>query len=248
MTKQHKSFKTKLAAFIPHYIPNLWVAGVMGLLGMLKKTSKKQVAQNLEQNEKILTGKPSFYKEGEFIENQPFWGEVRFGKEYTMAYGGCEIFAVHNALLALGEEITAQELARLISQFERKGAAWAGKLGIAPMAAYHFFRKRGYQVSVTRSRKEKEWYPFEKCDTIIVTAYNDGRDIFRRIHTVNISKDAKGDFYIHNGFVSRRDGKGELVYMQHGPFKSLTEALQNLAKGKAALICMIGIVKEATYE
>ncbi len=236
--------KSKLAAFIPRYVPNRLVAGAMGFLGILWKTSKKQVALNRQHNKEILTGKPDFYEEGAFIENQAFWGDVQFGSKYTMAYGGCEIFAVHNALLALGEPVDSERLAELISQFERRGAVLAGKFGIAPMAAYHYFRKQGYQVCVTRSRKKEVWNTFEEeYDTMIVTAYNDGGDIFRRIHTVNISKDIQGHFSVHNGFVSRRNTKGEVEYISHGPFETLAQAVQNLAKGKAALICMIGIKK-----
>lgn len=253
MAERKTTWKKRLGAFIPRFVPNIILASVWGLLGVLKGTSGKRVAENRSHNHTLLVeqaetpGIRSFFTPGTFIENQRHWKEVKFGGKYTMSYGGCEIFAVYNALLSLGEEMTGQRLVELISFFERRGAVWAGSLGVAPGAAWKYFKKQKYGVSFTWSRKESVIQKLgESSDTIIVTAYNDGRDIFQCIHTVNISKDAAGKYYAHNDFYSRRNAKGEQEFVSHGPYETLWEAITHLSGGTAAPICVIGICKKGS--
>ena len=246
-----KSWKAWFGRFVPKYIPNSLVAGAMGLLSVLHRTSKKQSEANRVHNQEVLVEQVDtpqtkrFFKPGTFIENQRQWADVRFGSAFTMAYGGCEIFAVYNALVALGRELTGADLAELIGQFERKGAVWAGRLGVAPMAAYKYFRKQGYRVQRLSCRKEKKINALgEQYDTIIVTAYNNGNDIFGRIHTVNISKDEEGRFWGHNCYKQYWPEKGGPVFVSDGPHATLWEAIHSMGGGKAEPICVIGIGKE----
>ena len=44
-----KTGKDRLAALVPRYIPNRLVAGVMGLLQMMRKTSKEKVEEMAER-------------------------------------------------------------------------------------------------------------------------------------------------------------------------------------------------------
>lgn len=255
MAEKKTTWKKRLGAFVPRFVPNCILSSVMGFLGVLKGTSGKQVTENRNHNQKLLVEQgesPStrkFFVPGTFIENQRHWKEVKFGGKYTMSYGGCEIFAVYNALLSLGEEMTGQNMVELISYFERRGAVWAGSLGIAPRAARKYFKKRKYEVTFSWSRKEETIQKLgEKSDTLIVTAYNDGRDIFQCIHTVNISKDGEGKFHVHNDFYSRKNARGEVEFVSHGPYGSLWEAVTHLSGGTGVPICITGISKRVENE
>lgn len=246
-----KTWKDRLAALVPRYIPNRLVAGVMGLLQIMRKTSKDKVKENCIQNRSILEEQANvaeskvFFRPSVFIENQRKWGKVCFGKGYTMAYGGCEIIAVYNALLSLGKELSAGELAELISRFERKGAVWGGMWGVTPQSLKPYFKKLGYVVKKTWSRKEK---PINRLgaesNTLIVTSYNNRDNVFDGIHTVNISKDEAGKFHVHNDYRYYRDAKGSHIYVSHGPYDTLYEAVTKLSGGTAASLCVMGVRKD----
>lgn len=190
--------KERLGAFIPKHVSNQLVAGVMWLLSMLNKTGRKQTEANRIHNEKVLVKNAdssetrSFFVPGTFIENQKHWRSVRFGSRYTMAYGGCGIFAVYNALIAMGQQLNGKDMVELISEFERKGAVWAGRLGVAPGALYRYFRKRGYAACMITDRDKAKLNALgEEYDTFIVTVYNDTENIFRYIHNVSITRDER---------------------------------------------------------
>ena len=248
MAEQKKSkIKTFIGEWIPQSIPNGLVAGVMGFLSLFK-TTRRKVKENRAHNEKLLVERvdsaetKGFFTPGEYIENQAQWGQVRFGRKYTMAYGGCEIFAVYNAFVALGEEPDGRALSELISKFERRGAVLAGYLGSAPKAAYHYFRELGYQVKMVTCRDEEAINELGKeYQTIIATVYNDGHDIFRMIHTVNISKDEKGQYHGHNCYKRGRNAKGEMTYVSHSPHATLWEALKVMSGGTAEVLLVMGV-------
>lgn len=246
-----KTWKKRLAVFVPRYIPNRLVAGVIGLLQILQRTSKAKVEENYIENSKLLEeqsvmqGGVPFFRPGAFIENQRLWRKVNFGREYTMSYGGCEIIAVHNALLSLGKRLSAKEMAELISHFERHGAVRGGLWGVAPQAVKPYFKRKGYRVKRIWSRKEKTINRMgEESDTLIVFTYNNRQDIFDGMHTVNISKDEEGKFHAHNDYRTGPDGQGRIVFVSHGPYDTLAEAVSNLSEGTAALICVIGVRKK----
>lgn len=246
-----KTWKKRLAVFVPRYIPNLLVAGVIGFMQMVQRTSKEKVEQNFIENSKLLEEQSSlqggvpFFRPGAYIENQRLWRKVKFGRDYTMSYGGCEIMAVYNALLSLGKELSAKEMAELISHFERRGAVRGGLWGVAPQAVKPYFKRKGYHVKKTWSRREKTINRIgEESDTVIVFSYNNGQDIFDGMHTVNISKDGEGKFHVHNDYRTGPDGQGRIVFVSHGPYDTLAEAVTNLSEGTAAIICVIGIRKK----
>jgi len=240
-------FKKIFGEFVPQWMPNSWVSGIMGLLSGVK-TSKKQVEENKAHNYELLVDKEysketrQFFTSGDYIENQAQWGKVRFGKKYTMAYGGCEVFAVYNALVAMEQEPNGMALADLISRFERKGAVLGGYFGSAPMAAYHYFKELGCQVKVVNRRDEEAVNALgEEYQTVIATVYNDGHDVFRMIHTVNISKDAHGYYHGHNCYKRGKNAKGETVYVSHGPHRTLWDAITAMSGGTAELLLVMGI-------
>ena len=117
-----------------------------------------------------------------FIENQSEWERVQFGVS-TKDYSGCEIMAVYNALLDLGNEMTAQSMAEMNSEFERKGAATSGKWGCAPRAIYKYLVCWGYRVTMTTCSDTDTINAIgENSDSVIITAYNDRNDIRKMIH------------------------------------------------------------------
>ncbi|MBQ9142447.1 MAG: hypothetical protein IJX63_11775 [Lachnospiraceae bacterium] len=247
MTEKKSRMKTAVGEWVPQYIPNRMVSGIMGFLSLFK-TAKRKVKENRENNYHLLVEKEysketrQFFTPGAYIENQAQWGKVCFGKKYTMAYGGCEIFAVYNALVALEQEPDGRALMDLISKFERKGAVLAGYLGSAPKAAYHYFRELGYQVKVVTRRDEAAINQLgEEYETVIATVYNDGHDIFRMIHTVNISKDEQGCYHGHNCYKRGKNAKGEMTYVSHGPHRTLWDAVSAMSGGTAEVLLVMGI-------
>lgn len=250
-------WRMALGAFVPRHIPNRVVCGVMGLLSVLHRTSKRKREENRGVNLQIcgldtktnLTAEAGLsastesicFTPGKYVENQPQWKDVRFGKRSDMAYSGCEILAVYNALLSLGECLSALELVELISTFEGKGAVWAGQLGTAPGAICKYFRKRGYKTEIRYWRDESTVNELgEEYDTIIVMFYNDAHDIFKMIHTVNISKDKEGKYWVHNCY--KRQG---IKFFADGSYESLWNAIHNRDFRERAVLCTIGIRKNS---
>lgn len=249
---QNKTWKNRLAAFVPRYIPNRLVAGVMGLLRMLQKTSKEKVAENCLQNSRVLEEQMNasldavFFRAGAFIENQRLWKQVSFGQKYTMSYGGCEIIAVYNALLNLGKKLSGTQFAELISRFERKGAVWGGLWGVTPQSVPPYFRRLGYRVKKTWSRKEKAINRLgEESDTLIVTVYNNKQNLLDGMHTVNISKDEAEKFHVHNDYRTGFDSQGRTVFVSHGPYDTLYEAVTKLSGGTAVPLCVMGVKRNS---
>ena len=256
-TEKNRKWRSVLGAFVPQYVPNRIVCSVMSLLSFLHKTSKKKREENLAYNVQKLETKviPGLDMEagvsaevggicftpGKYVENQPQWKDIYFGKRSNMAYSGCEILAVYNGLLSLGECVNGDELSELISIFERKGAVWAGLLGTAPRAIRKYFEKRGYAVSLCYARRQDVVNALgETSDTVLAMVYNDGQDIFKMIHTVNISKEkVTGKYVAHNCYKLNAQHQ----YISDGPFDSLWEAVHRMGQGKSEIVCVMGISK-----
>ncbi|MBQ7774678.1 MAG: hypothetical protein IJ379_02065 [Lachnospiraceae bacterium] len=231
-------------AWIPKHVSNRLVSKVMNLLGRIHRTREDKIMENSEHNREILVKQADspetkrFFTANTYIENQRQWDRIRFGSKYHMAYGGCEIFATYNALLALGEQVSGQDLIELIQWYERNGAVWAGKFGGAPEAAYDYFCSEGYDVKMLFCRDENQVNALgEESDAIIVTVYNNKDDIMSRIHTVCITKDEEGHYWGHNCYKLLNSSK----FVSDGPYADLWETIHNMGKSKSALLCAIGI-------
>ena len=137
------SFLTAGSYAITH-IPNCCMAKILSLFTIIK-ASRKRINENLSANETVLAAtaieKSGFFQPAHFIENQNEWESVRFGLS-TMKYSGCEIMAVYNALLDLGNRMNSQDMAELISKFERKGAELSGRWGCSPKSICKYFIRR----------------------------------------------------------------------------------------------------------
>ena len=237
------SFLTAGSYAITH-IPNCCMAKILSLFTIVK-ASRKRIIENQSANENILAAtaieKSSFFNPAHFIENQNEWESVRFGLS-TMKYSGCEIMAVYNAMLDLGNRMNAQDMAELISEFEKKGAELSGRWGCSPKSICKYFIRQGYRVTMTTSTKSNIINSIgENNDSVIITAYNDENDIRKMIHTISVTKDSNGNYTLHNAY--KRINGQYTAFSGISPIKNLCEAIGAMSQGQAAPICVIGISK-----
>lgn len=226
------------------HIPNCCMVSILSLFTLVR-ISRKQITANREANEKILTAASAqvfgFFSPSSFIENQNEWESVRFGLS-TMKYSGCEIMAVYNALVDLGNRMTARDMAELISIFEKKGSELRGKWGCSPKSICRYFARLGYRVTMTTHTNQNAINAIgENSDSIIITAYNDRNDIRKMIHTVSVTKDDSGNYTLHNAY--KRISGRYAAYSGNSPIKSLWDVIGAISQGQAAPICIIGINK-----
>lgn len=175
------------------------------------------------------------YVPGEYIENQKQWVNIYFG-ESQMSGVGCEIMATHNALKSLGEDMTAEKMAALISGYEEEGAVFQGAWGVAPTAIYSYFSDRGYDVGMTDSLLMEDINAFgEEYDTVIISFFNDQDNVCGQIHTVNVSKE-DGKYYSHNA-----NWVDNERYVQSAPYDSLWDIVIDIAGRDAKPVSVIGI-------
>lgn len=233
---KEKKFQRWIRSLIPHYASNRQVLGFLHLSTWIKFSPKFILAHHSENLKKLLAASQAgaqgaFYQPHTYIENQSEWRDIEFG--FTdMAYAGCEIMAVYNARLSLGEEMTAREMADLIRVFERHGAVLGGIFGTAPTAVYKYFRGNGYTVEMTTDTLEEEVNALgDRYGTAIITFFNNRDDIKAQAHMVNVSKE-QGGYVCHN---ARLDGRGGNIC------GSLAEVVRRVSNGKAKLIGVIGI-------
>lgn len=191
---------------------------------------------NLDMLIKESQKKDGIYATGEYIENQFYWKDIKFGIS-DMSYSGCEIMATYNALKALGEPVSEQTVVDLIAMYEADGAVFGGKFGTSPYAVEDYFRDQGYDVMTTASQDTAEINKIgEYCDTVIVNAYNNKNDITDMIHTVSITKDEEGTYSVHNGY--HKDRKNN--YVVNGGYGTLQEAIDAISTDPSS-IDVIGI-------
>lgn len=230
------------------HIPNRCMIRILSLFTLIKIPGK-QISENLDANKKLLAasaGKNGFFIPGHFIENQNEWESIRFGQS-TMKYSGCEIMAVYNALLDLGNRMTAENMAELINEFEKKGAELFGKWGCSPKSIYRYFIRQGYRVTIIIDTDPNVINAVGKdSDSIIITAYNDRNDIRKMIHTVSVTKDGGGNYTLHNAY-KRIDGR-YAAYSGNNSIKNLHGVIGAMSQGQAAPICVIGISRPKDHK
>lgn len=201
------------------------------------------IAHNYAENMKQLRNTAIFDPAG-FIENQAQWGAVRFGsgKNHSMRYSGCEIIATFNALKALGEKADACRMAELIRHYETDGAMRNGEFGVSPGAIRDFCSEKKWKVRVTDAKSREQLDAFGAgSDVLIVTAYNDRRNIMAQVHTVCVTKNESGRYIVHNAYCW--NGK-RYVAKDNGQkgYAGLFEAIAAIHE-EAAPISVIGLKK-----
>ena len=235
-----KRIEEKVKGFIPQKINNNTFLTVFNILANLSDIPEAIIEQNAVDNAAFLADADSPLSERGFIENQSEWAQIKFGigKNANMAYAGCGIIATYNALYALKEEVSAQTMVELISYYERDGAVLGGAFGVAPNAITEYFTEKGYNVEETSDRESDAVNRIgEEYETVIVTVYNDEKDITQQVHTVSITKETNGTFTVHN--VSGINNKGEDI--TNDSYETLQEAIENISDQKPLVINVIGI-------
>jgi len=217
-----KNFKEKMAAWIPEHISPKLIVGLYFLFDLLCTVRLKQRESNYNHNIELLRGEESPLGQG-YIENQNDWANVFFGKT-TMAFAGCEVLAVYNALLALGKDGGSDLIARLISDFERKGAAFQGWIGTSPLAIKKYLNKLGIQTRLVWDEDK-----LSDSSVAIATIYNDRKDLYSQIHTIAFTKERDG-YVAHNAMNGSTESK------------SLKEAISVVSEDPK-LICAIEILQ-----
>lgn len=229
MQKLIEKIKAAIYALIPGKVSNKMVISVMEYLRKLQKRSKKDFTFHLHKNECAFEEhKDCIERNGGFVEDQKAYTDMWFGS-CTMKFSGCEIIAAYNALAnLLGKQLFS--LAELIAEFEKDGMMLTGKFGTAPRAIRDFFDRHGFSTNFTVEEKEFDELG-EKSDSLILTLYNDRRDIRKEVHTVNVSKE-NGVYLAHNVY-----GNGMVV----GPAASVRELIEQINEGKAKGLSLLGI-------
>lgn len=227
---ENNKVKEWFKAFIPSKISNKVVLGFYELLRKMQKMSKKDYSGRVKANREAMDlHLDTLYKNHGFVEDQNSYGNLSFGKA-TMKFSGCEIFATFNALNALKDN-RGIKLPDLINAFERDGMVLSGKFGTAPKAMRDYLNGLGYRTEISHKADDFDRLGRDN-DTLILTMYNDRRDIMKEIHTVNISKDDSGSFIAHNVYCN-----GKIV----GPCSTVTELIGQMNGGRAKGISLIGI-------
>jgi ATP-binding cassette subfamily B protein len=243
-----KVFKTKhtdasrgkiIYSFIPQHISNKMVLHFFDALWKASHIfmSRKKIEYNFNHNRDELQ-KMNVAKQA-YIEKQAQWKNVAFGsgKKSDMAYSGCEIIAVYNALLALKANISQNTMPELISYFERNGAVLLGTFGTSPRALYRYFYRNHYDAVIDDTTENDRINAIgEKYDVFLASFYNDKYNINNMIHTVCITKDMSGKYTAHNAYT--RDINGGFTHTAE--YDTLAEMINSLGSNPK-VICTIGI-------
>ncbi|MCR5770315.1 MAG: hypothetical protein K6G87_03660 [Butyrivibrio sp.] len=235
-----------LKGFHPQNVSNDTVIAIIDMFTKKGSISQSTIDEHKKDNVEEID---MVYVSGEYIENQEYWGAIKYG-DYNMAYNGCGIIAIINAYHSLGIDLTDEEVAELIAEFEYYGCVNNGAWGTSVMAIADYYREyTEYEVRCTTSADSDDLEIIDKnSDTFIVEVYNDGNSIYGGMHFVNIEKikDENGDvkYIVHNADCyeddngnGHKDKKEALV-----EFDSLKEAIENVgSKDNSEYIMVIGL-------
>lgn len=242
-----------LRSFIPQKMPDRLVLIFLRFLSVFSFIGLKTIRQHYEENKRILSTADFFMRQNTFIEDQALWGKVKFGtgKHGNMAYSGCEVIAVFNALIAIkrqnhvqiNEGIRADMMCGLIEAFERRGVVRRGEFGVAPTSIRDYLKRNGLNVRVYDKKEiaDDKGNKNENMPSVfIATFYNHALDITEQIHTVCITKEKEG-FFIHNSYNRGAAGTYDKKPSSDKGYEDLSEVINNLSDKEPKLIYLLGI-------
>ncbi|HEX2947944.1 MAG TPA: hypothetical protein VHT96_18550 [Clostridia bacterium] len=235
-----KPFEEYLADWICSYIPrNIDEKSILGVYEKLSDVQgnllKKEFPGNLATNIPAFgsqTHMNTVASDNGFIEDQSNYTDMKYGDQ-TVAYSGCEVIATYNAMVAMNCVEPGRGFPELLQTFEKDGIVLNGEFGTSPYAVVDYFRNapnNEFDAAITTDASAFDSYG-NKYDTLILTMYNNGNDIRDMVHTVSITKDASGQFFVHN------------CGCENTPFNSVSDALSGINGGTAKGISLIGISK-----
>ncbi|MCR5594537.1 MAG: hypothetical protein K6G12_01700 [Lachnospiraceae bacterium] len=220
-------------SFIPDKIQNKTLAKGLDLLRGIQrkfriawKSSNRHTYENRIAVDRLLGSFGEQQKSSPLLERQNSYKDIAYGKS-DMAYAGCEVIAVYNAILSMGDRA---DLNTLIADFEHDGMILSGRFGTAPYAIRDHLIRYGYDVKTEHNEDDYNALA-ASSDVCILMMYNDKRNIFNKIHTICITRE-KNHYTAHNTY-----GDGRVV----GPYASVTELISDLNGGFAKGIVLFGI-------
>lgn len=233
-SKPKKSkFKVFLNGFIPKHVSNKVVVDTYDFMRKMQHIVIKDYTKHEQTNIACFEDhRDAIDKANGYIEDQKNYSDMRYGKK-TMRFCGCEIIATYNALYSIHGD-NPISLPEMISEYERDGMVLSGYFGTSPIAIKKYLDRHGYDACFSIRPNEFDAIG-EKYETTILTIYNDGTDIMKAVHTVNVTK-SNLKYYAHN---VNSNGRVE------GPFDSITALMSGINKGKSKAISLIGVSKKA---
>ncbi len=241
-----KSFKQRLAAFIPRFIGAGTVARFLSLVSVRIPVSKRNA--HLAQNSIAWDQIWEKAMKGRYIEYQRELSTLCLGK-LSADRNACEVIATYNTMASLAAteaswakkpekslrypwwDVTRRRtFPEMLWEFESYGLALAGYFGTAPGKIVKYLEKHGYETEKLTGRAITE----DRVRTLagqfrafVLMAYNDRENIMAQVHTLSITKEAYG-FQVHNG------------NMEDRTFPMLYEAVCAVNQGKSKPIVLIG--------
>lgn len=232
--------------YIPQVVSDETVMYVMTALSkpLLPEDIKRHYYSNLyswknEKNKKVTA--EDYIFDGKYIDNQGvmsyyFFGmDEKYENDITADYNSCEIIALYNAFVSLGDDCSKYEFPSLLAEFENRGLSRYGAWGTSPHIVEKYLEDEGYEYKSLlgkHSKNKQEVDTLEnEYDTFIITAYNDKDDIDAFVHTMSITKE-NGGFYIHNDYASK------------GKYNSLYDSIIDYKDGNSQVINIIGIKRK----
>lgn len=222
-----------LRSWIPEHVSSRTVLEVMDFLRIVPAAGRQARRRHYVQNSAVWQMlRHTAAGAGGLIENQHGCTGMVCGQAGIPGCG-CEIIACYNVCLLLGLSVPG-DFPGLIRQFERYGLAAGGWFGAPPKAIHDYFLKRGRQVRMTLREADFDRTAADSR-VLVVTVYNDRKDIGAEIHTyaVSVEETAQGRRYIGHNVTC--DGRVA------APAESLTALIRRESGGRAGGICCIGI-------
>lgn len=222
-----------ICRLIPKYVSERGMVMILQLLRRFNRRGKLYSLSHEESNREAFREKIS--DKNLMIENQADYTEAYIGMAPVSA-AGCEAIALYNAVNFLekkNKSMRAMELYKIISRLEKDGIILSGSFGVAPKAVFDLLKRMGYHTDYYIPNKKNDYIPafILGSDVVIITYYNDGRDLFSQIHTIAVTKeDCK--YTAHNIYCNG--------YV-HGPFDSLQELIGAIGEGYARPIMYISV-------
>lgn len=236
-----RKVKNFFVSFIPKYVSNrifLRIYHIISLVSVPRKIRDQNYKSNIVQLRNAHWD--VWTEDSAYIENQNEWDNIMYGagKHHNMRYSGCEVIATFNALKTLTGKGSPESMAELIREYEMRGAALRGEFGTSPRATEAYFRKQGFQVTVTDKGDGVSLETVDrKSQVLIAVAYNNANDITQQVHTICITKEEGKGYILHNAYHRDKNGK----YIASVPYATLSDAISNMSRYEPKLIYLIGI-------
>jgi hypothetical protein len=167
------------------------------------------------------------------------WDELVFNEEELRARSNaCEVIAVYNAMAYLDGGYSPVEFPDLLRDFECNGTALLGNWGVSPSAVNLYLSNHGYTTTfVSGPDLETDGKAYEKIqnqyNVYIMSSWNNDKAITRGVHTMTVTKESDGKFYVHNDYGDKLVG-----------YNNLKSAVLSYHDGISEPISVIGVKKD----